>query len=58
MPKPNAAPILAPRISTSISLPPTLHIQARQRATEQGHATLSAYVRELILRDLRDCAAA
>lgn len=48
----NSAPAPAPRISTSISLPSALHVQARQRASEQGHGTLSAYVRDLILRDL------
>lgn len=40
------------RVSTSISLPPLLHTQARQRANAQGYGTLSAYVRDLIVRDL------
>jgi hypothetical protein len=40
------------RVSTSISLPPLLHAEARTRARLQGHGTLSAYVRDLILRDL------
>ena len=40
------------RVSTSISLPPLLHAEARIRARLQGHGTLSAYVRDLILRDL------
>ena len=46
-------PIADPtRVSTSISLPPLLHAQARMRARTQGYGNLSAYVRDLILRDL------
>ena len=46
-------PIAAPtRVSTSISLSPILHANARIRARAQGYGNLSAYMRDLILRDL------